>query len=121
MEEATPGSFISHRRQELGISQRDLAKALKISSSTVSRIENEENISLDNAALRRFAKVLRRDYNCLSALNKMSDDRPEIRMLRSAEMNMPSEQLRDMITVLRASFHEEFGREGSDEDDERRG
>ena len=74
-----------------------------------------------NAALHRLAKVLQCDYNCLSALNKQIDDRLEIRTIRRVANKMPPEQIRDMITVLQASFREEFGCEGSDEDDERRG
>lgn len=117
MEGTTLGSFISHRRQKLGISQRELAKAVKVSNSTVSRIESEESITPDTDTLRRFAEVLRCDYNYLLALNKQIDDQPEIRMIQRAAKNMSPERLHDMMTILRASFREEFGNAGSDEDD----
>ena len=116
MEETTLGSFISHRRQKLNISQRELAKQVKVSNSTISRIENDENITPDNATLRRLSEVLRCDYNYLLALNKQIDDQPEIRMIQRAARNMSPERLQDMMTILKASFREEFCRAGGDED-----
>ena len=47
----TLGKVISKRREELGISQRELAKKVKISNSTVSRIENDDKITPDNKLL----------------------------------------------------------------------
>ena len=92
MEEKTLGSFISHRRKELNISQRELAKKVKISNSTISRIENDDNITPDNETLRRIAGVLRCDYNYLLALNKQIDDQPEIRMIQRAANRLLSEK-----------------------------
>lgn len=116
MEGTTLGSFISHRRQSLEISQRELAKKVKVSNSTISRIENDDNITPDNDTLRRIAEVLRCDYNYLLALNKQIDDQPEIRMIQRAAKNMSPERLQDMMTILRASFKEEFNSAGGDED-----
>ncbi len=117
MEEKTLGSFISHRRKELNISQRELAKKVKISNSTISRIENDDNITPDNETLKRIAGVLRCDYNYLLALNKQIDDQPEIRMIQRAAKKMSPDRLKDMMTVLQASFREEFSQAGTDEED----
>ena len=116
MEGTTLGSFISHRRQALHISQRELAKKISVSNSTISRIENEENITPDNATLRKIAEVLRCDYNYLLALNKQIDDQPEIRMIQRAAKHMSPERLQDMMTVLQASFRDEFSNAGNDEE-----
>lgn len=116
MEGTTLGSFISHRRQKLEISQRELAKKVRVSNSTISRIENDDNITPDNDTLRRIAEVLRCDYNYLLALNKQIDDQPEIRMIQRAAKNMTPERLQDMMTILRTSFREEFNQAGGDEE-----
>lgn len=116
MEGTTLGSFISHRRKLLNISQRELAKKVKISNSTISRIENDDNITPDNETLRRIAGVLRCDYNYLLALNKQIDDQPEIRMIQRAARNMSPERLQDMMNVLRSAFREEFNQAGGDEE-----
>lgn len=116
MEGTTLGSFISHRRQKLDISQRELAKKVNVSNSTISRIENEDNITPDNATLRKIAEVLRCDYNYLLALNKQIDDQPEIRMIQRAAKHMTPDRLQDMMTILRTSFREEFNQAGGDEE-----
>ena len=116
MEETTLGSFISHRRQELGISQRELAKNVNISNSTVSRIENEDNVTPDTETLRKISKVLRCDYNYLLALSKQIDDQPEIRMIQRAAKKMSPERLQDMMIILQTSFREEFSQAGGDEE-----
>ena len=79
----------------------------QVSNSTISRVENDDNITPDNETLRRIAEVLHCDYNYLLALNKQIDDQPEI---------LTPERLQDMMTILRASFREEFSHAGDDED-----
>lgn len=49
------GKVIAQRRTELGITQRELARGVKISNSTVSRIEHDDNITPDNETLRAIA------------------------------------------------------------------
>ena len=57
------GKVIAQRRTELGITQRELARGVKISNSTVSRIEHDDNITQDNETLRDLADFLKLDYN----------------------------------------------------------
>lgn len=111
------GQVISERRTELGITQRELARGVKISNSTVSRIENDDNITPDNDTLRAIADFLKLDYNFLLALNKQIDDQPEIRMIQRAAKNMSQDQLNDMMTVLQIQFKEAFNSAGGDKKD----
>lgn len=105
----TLGKVISNRREELGISQRELAKKVKISNSTVSRIENDDKITPDNNTLKAISEVLQVDYNYLLALNKQIDDEPEIRIIQRAARNMDQGKKEEMLKVLKKHFEEEFG------------
>lgn len=105
----TLGKVISNRREELGISQRELAKKVKISNSTVSRIENDDKITPDNNTLKAISEVLQIDYNYLLALNKQIDDEPEIRIIQRAARNMDQGKKEEMLKVLKKHFEEEFG------------
>ena len=53
------GKVIAQRRTELGITQRELARGVKISNSTVSRIEHDDNITPDNETLRAIVAACR--------------------------------------------------------------
>lgn len=112
----TLGTYISHRRQMLDISQRELAKAVKVSNSTISRIENDDKIVPDNDTLKRLSESLKCDYNYLLALNKQIDDEPEIRMIQRAARKMEPEQVQEMMRILKDSFKEEFEQAGDDEE-----
>lgn len=115
--EETLGKVISNRRLELGITQRELARGVKISNSTVSRIENDDNITPDNDTLKAIADFLKLDYNYLLALNKQIDNQPEIRMIQRAAKKMNPEQLQDMISVLQIQFKDAFKDAGNDKKD----
>ena len=115
--EDTLGKVIAKRRDELGITQREMARAIKISNSTVSRIENDDNITPDTATLKAIAEFLKLDYNYLLALNKQIDDQPEIRMIQRAARHMNDEQMQDMMEILRRSFKEAFNEAGGDKQD----
>lgn len=115
--EETLGKVISNRRTELGITQRELARNVKISNSTVSRIENGDNITPDNDTLKAIAEFLRLDYNYLLALNKQIDNQPEIRMIQRAAKNMDQTQLQNMMDVLQTQFKEAFKKAGNDKGD----
>lgn len=98
------GQVISTRRTELNVSQRELARAVKISNSTVSRIENDDNITPDNDTLKAIAEYLRLDYNYLLALNKQIEDEPEIRIIQRAAKQMDNKQKGEMLDLLREHF-----------------
>lgn len=114
----TLGKVIAARREELGITQRELARGIKRSNSTISRIESPENdLVPDNETVRAIADFLKLDYNYLLALNKQIDDEPEIRMIQRAAKNMNQEQLEDMMAILKKEFKDAFDKAGADKKD----
>ena len=110
----TLGKVIERRRTELGLTQRELARGVKRSNSTISRIESDNGLVPDNETLRAVADFLRMDYNYLLALNKQIDDQPEIRMIQRAAKNMNQEQLDQMMGDLRKQFKDAFNKAGKD-------
>ncbi|MDD6069424.1 MAG: helix-turn-helix transcriptional regulator [Clostridiales bacterium] len=113
----TLGEVIKSRREELGITQRELARGVKISNATVSRIESDDKITPDNDTLRAIADFLKLDYNYLLALNKQIDDEPEIRMIQRAAKNMSPEEKEKMMALLKLSFEDAFKNAGTDKRD----
>jgi transcriptional regulator with XRE-family HTH domain len=106
--EMTLGKYIAQKRQAKNLSQRELAKDIQISHSTISRIEKDDGISPDNATLKALAKRLDLDYNYLLALNKAIDDEPEIRVIQRAAKKMDDTQKKKMLNILKASFDDLF-------------
>ena len=111
----TLGDVIARHRMEKEMSQRDLAIAVKVSNSTIARIERGESIVPGNDTLRAIAQTLDLDYYYLLALCKQIDDEPEIRMIQRAAHNMTQEQKEDMIRILQISFKDAFTKAGNDE------
>lgn len=110
----TLGNVISKRREELDISQRELAKKVKISNSTISRIESDDSITPDNNTLKAISEVLKIDYNYLLALNKQIDDEPEIRIIQRAARSMDQHKKEEMLKILKKHFQEEFNNSNGD-------
>lgn len=111
----TLGTVIARRRTEKEMSQRDLAQAVRVSNSTIARIERGESIVPGNETLRAIGQTLDLDYNYLLALCRQIDDEPEIRMIQRAAHHMTQEQKEDMVRLLRISFKDAFNSAGSDE------
>ncbi len=109
------GDAIARRRTEKEMSQRELALAVKVSNSTIARIERGESIIPSNETLRAISQTLDLDYNYLLALCSQIDDEPEIRMIQRAAHNMTQEQKEDMIKILQLSFKDAFTKAGGDE------
>ena len=113
----TLGSVISRKRQELDLTQRELAKQIGISNSTVARIERDEGIRPDTATLQAIASALHLDYNYLLALSDQVADEPEIRMIQRAAKKMTPADKKKMMDMLSLMFSEQFSNAGTDEDD----
>lgn len=114
----TLGQIIKSRREELGKTQRELARGVHISNATVSRIESDDKITPDNDTLKAIAEFLKLDYNYLLALNGQIDDQPEIRMIQRAAKHMSQEQMDDMMEILKRSFKDAFNNAGEDKRDD---
>ena len=116
MAKAELGSVIARKRQDKGMSQRELAVAIKVSNSTIARIERGEFTMPSSEILRDISRTLDIDYNYLLALNKQIDDEPEIRAIQRAAKRMSQSEKTKMVNVLRQFFDEAFENAGSDED-----
>ena len=114
----TLGQIIKSRREELGKTQRELARGVHISNATVSRIESDDKITPDNDTLKAIAEFLKLDYNYLLALNGQIDDQPEIRMIQLAAKHISHEQMDDMMEILKRSFKDAFNNAGEDKRDD---
>ena len=110
-ENTSLGKYIEEKRNFHGLSQRELAKEINISHSTISRIEKDDGISPDNATLKAIGNRLGLDYNYLLALNKAIDDEPEIRVIQRAAKNMSEKQKLKMLDILKDSFDDLFDEE----------
>lgn len=108
MEQNALGKIIEARRTEFGLTQRDLAKKVKVSNSTISRLEKGDGITPDPSTLKAVAEVLDIDYNYLLALNKTIDDEPEIRIIQRAAHHMSADDKQKMVRALKGFFQEAF-------------
>ncbi len=104
----TLGDIIARKRQQKGISQRELANAVKVSNSTIARLERNEITLPGSELLRALARVLDMDYNYLLAQTQQIDDEPEIRMIQRAAHNMSQEDKERMVDILRLTFKDAF-------------
>ncbi len=104
----TLGDIIARKRQQKGISQRELATAVKVSNSTIARLERNEITLPGSELLRALARVLELDYNYLLAQTQQIDDEPEIRMIQRAAHNMSQEDKERMVGILRLTFKDAF-------------
>lgn len=113
-ETITLGSVIASKRQFLGFTQRDLAKAAKLNNATIARIESEENAVADPETIRRIAEKLELDYNYLLSLNGTIPDQPELRIIARASNKMDEEERAAMLEFLRKKFKVAFKNTESD-------
>lgn len=104
----TLGKYITQKRKSKNLSQRQLAKEIGISHSTISRIEKDYGLCPDNATLRALAERLEVDYNYLLVLNGSIDDEPEIRIIQRIVKKMNASEKQKMLNILKASFEEFF-------------
>lgn len=111
----TLGSVIAKHRLAKEMSQRELAQAVKVSNSTIARIERGDSIVPGNETLRAIAHTLDIDYNYLLALCNQIDDEPEIRMIQRAAQNMSQSDKEKMLQILKLSFEDAFKNVGDDE------
>lgn len=112
--ERTLGEVIMSKRQELGITQRELSRRLDCSNATISRIEKDDGIQPDTGTLKALASALNLDYNFLLALSDHIDDDSDIRMIQRAAKKMDESQHEEMMRILKDEFAEAFNDDEGD-------
>lgn len=112
--ERTLGKVIATQREKLGMTQRELARAVNLNHATISRIENNPAIVADPSTLKAVAEGLHIDYNYLLSLNKTIDDDKDIRIIARASRSMSEEDRERMMVILRDEFASAFKDADSD-------
>ena len=98
------GKVIAAQRESLGMTQRELARAVNLNHATISRIENNPEITADPSTLKAIAQALNIDYNYLLSLNKTIDDDKDIRIIARASKSMSEHERERMMEILRDEF-----------------
>lgn len=116
MEESdlTLGAVIQAKREKMGMTQRELARAVNINHATISRIENNPDIVADPSTLKAIAQALLIDYNYLLSLNKTIEDNKDIRIIARASKSMSEQDRERMMEILRKNFATAFQNANSD-------
>jgi transcriptional regulator with XRE-family HTH domain len=110
----TLGKVIAAQRSKLGMTQRELARAVNINHATISRIEGNPDIVADPSTLKAIAEALRIDYNYLLTLNRTIEDDKDIRVIARASKSMSGPEREKMMDFLRTEFAEAFKDADSD-------
>ena len=111
----TFGKLIARKREQKDLSQRELAKIVGFSNSTIARLERDDITVPSADLLRALAGALDMDYNYLLARTGQIDDEPEIRIIQRAAKNMSQADKERMISILRLAFTDAFESIGGDE------
>ncbi|MBR0388031.1 MAG: helix-turn-helix transcriptional regulator [Clostridia bacterium] len=114
----TMGQVIKRKRQQIGMSLRELAKEAGVSHVTIMRIEDDKFNMVDPAILTAIADALHLDRLFLLSLNGAGVQDEDIRIIARAAGKMSQEQRRQMLDLLRGSFAEAFRNTGSDDLDD---
>ena len=114
----TMGQVIKRKRQQIGMSLRELAKEAGVSHVTIMRIEDDKFNMVDPAILTAIAEALHLDRLFLLSLNGAGVQDEDIRIIARAAGKMSQEQRRQMLDLLRGSFAEAFRNTGSDDLDD---
>ncbi|NCB27313.1 MAG: XRE family transcriptional regulator, partial [Bacteroidia bacterium] len=101
-------------REKMGMTQRELARAVNINHATISRIENNPDIVADPSTLKAIAQALLIDYNYLLSLNKTIEDNKDIRIIARASKSMSEQDRERMMEILRKNFATAFQNANSD-------
>lgn len=100
----TLGKIISEQRIRLGYSQRQLAKDINVSNSTISRIENNDNIVPCSKTLKALANCLDLDYYYLLTITDLIDDDPTLRKFQNFYNLLTDAEKRDLQILLFDNF-----------------
>lgn len=107
------GKIIKNRRLELKLSQRELAKKVGVSHSTISRIESDQVIPM-NDTIKGLSNALSLDYNYLLAKNDQIIDDPLVRIVERGIRKMDRCERDNFYTVISTFFPDIFNRDIGD-------
>ena len=108
-------SLVLRKRTELQMSQRDLAKAINVSPSTIARVEGDDTTTPSLETLKGLSQALHVDFFYLLSLTGQIDDEPELRVIQRAAAHMSQDDKAKMLNVFKAMFPDAFDKAGSDE------
>lgn len=114
----TMGQVIRKKRQQMGMSLRELARQTGVSHVTILRIEDDKFSIVDPAIVTAIAEALRLDRLFLLSLNGAGVADEDIRIIARAAGKMTPDQRRRMLEMLRGSFAEAFRNTASDDLDD---
>jgi transcriptional regulator with XRE-family HTH domain len=112
--ELTLGSVIQAKREQLGLTQRQLAREVNLNHATISRIEGNPDIVADPSTLKAIAQALGIDYNYLLSLNRTIEDDKDMRIIARASKSMSEDDRERMMDILRSTFSTAFRNADSD-------
>ena len=107
------GKIIKNRRAELKLSQRELAKKVGVSHSTISRIESDQ-VTPMNDTVKRLSNALSLDYNYLLAKNDQINDDPLVRKVERGIRKMDRCERENFYTVVSTFFPDIFNKDIGD-------
>ena len=102
------GEQIRERRSALGITQRELARRINVSHSTLSRLENTPGIYADTRTLVLISQELGLDLTSMMAHYQEIPDQEELSLIARARGKMSPEERDRMMALLRQEFRDYF-------------
>ena len=112
--ELTLGRVIQAKREQLGLTQRQLAREVNLNHATISRIEGDFGRVADPSTLKVIAQALSIDYNYLLSLNNTIEDDKDMRIIARASKSMSEDDRERMMDILRSTFSTAFRNADSD-------
>ncbi len=100
----TLGELIKSRREELSMTQRDLAKMTGANNATISRIESGDIIKPDSSILYELSESLKLDYLFLLNLAGYIKIDEELRQIIRLYEHSSKEDKKKMFDVLQKEF-----------------
>jgi transcriptional regulator with XRE-family HTH domain len=110
----TLGRVIQAKREQLGLTQRQLAREVNLNHATISRIEGDFGRVADPSTLKVIAQALGIDYNYLLSLNNTIEDDKDMRIIARASKSMSEDDRERMMDILRSTFSTAFRNADSD-------
>ncbi len=98
------GNLIKSRREELSMTQRDLAKMTGTNNATISRIESGEIIKPDSSILYELSSALKLDYLFLLSLAGYISIDEELRQIIRLYEHSSAEEKKKIFDVLQKEF-----------------